>query len=66
MKKKYFCPSCGNREMTNMFITTPKGKSISLHLSSQAEIRKSTGEVSCEACKQTWNIKEVQIDKPSL
>ena len=66
MKKKYSCPACGNRELTNLFITTHKGKSVSLHLSSQAEIRKSSGEVSCVVCKQTWNIKDVPIAKQSV
>ena len=60
MKKKYFCPICGNSELTNMFITSPKGKSISLHLSSQAAIRKSSGEVCCIVCQQTWNVTDFQ------
>ena len=63
MKKKYFCPSCGNRELSNLYITTQKGKSISLHLSSQAEIRKSTGAVCCMVCQQTGDIKDFQMVK---
>jgi uncharacterized protein YbaR (Trm112 family) len=66
MKKKFFCPECGNRELTNLFITTPKGKNISLHLSSQAEIRRSSGEVCCIKCKQTWNLKDTQPDRQPL
>jgi len=56
MKKKYFCPACGNRELTNLLITTPKGKTVSLHLSSQAAIRKSSGEVCCIACQHVWPV----------
>lgn len=66
MKKKYFCPICGNSELTNMFITTPKGKSISLHLSSQAAIRKASGEVCCIVCQQTWNVTDFQKAREEL
>jgi transcription elongation factor Elf1 len=60
MKKKYYCPACGTRELTKLFITTPKGKSLSLHLSSQADIRKSSGDVCCLVCKQVWHVKALQ------
>jgi len=63
MKKRYFCPACGNRELTNLYITTPTGKSISLHLSSQAEIRKSSGEVNCVVCNNRSDIKDALVDK---
>jgi predicted nucleic-acid-binding Zn-ribbon protein len=66
MKKKFSCPACGNRELTNLYITTTTGKSISLLLSSQAEIRKSSGEVNCIVCNKVSTIKDVQIDKQSL
>jgi hypothetical protein len=56
MKLKACCPSCGNRELSNLFITTHKGKSLSLLLSSQADIRKSSGDVCCMICKQVWVI----------
>ncbi len=58
MKKQFFCPKCGNREAMQLFITTHKGTPLSLHLSSQANIRKSTGEVSCLVCKQVGKVKE--------
>ncbi len=58
MKKQFFCPRCGNRETMRLFITTHKGTPLSLHLSSQANIRKSTGEVSCLVCKHVGKIKE--------
>ena len=60
MKKKYYCPACGNKELTNLFITTHKGKRLSLHLSSQAQLRKSTGDVCCMECKKEWPISELQ------
>jgi uncharacterized protein YbaR (Trm112 family) len=59
MKKKDYCPACGNRELNNLFITTNKGKSLSLMMSSQSDIRKSSGEVCCAICKQVWNIKQI-------
>jgi predicted nucleic-acid-binding Zn-ribbon protein len=65
MKKKFSCPTCGNGELTNMYITTHTGKNLSLHLSSQAAIRKSSGEVCCVACKETWSLAEFQKDKVS-
>jgi len=51
MKKKFYCPACGTRELAKLLITTPKGKSLSLHLSSQADIRKSSGDVCCLICR---------------
>jgi predicted nucleic-acid-binding Zn-ribbon protein len=66
MKKRYFCPACGNRELTNLYITTTTGKNISLHLSSQAEIRKSSGEVNCVVCNRISDIKDAQADKQTL
>ncbi len=51
MKRTVYCPACGNRKASDLFITTLKGKSLALHLSSQADIRKSTGEVCCIVCK---------------
>jgi hypothetical protein len=56
MKLKYFCPVCGTRELSKMLITTNKGKSLSLLLSSQANIRKSCGDVCCMICKHVWRI----------
>ena len=63
MKNKFFCPKCGNREALNLFITTQKGKPLSLHLSSQANIRKSRGEISCIICKHVGKIVEFHEDK---
>jgi predicted nucleic-acid-binding Zn-ribbon protein len=63
MKKSYSCPGCGNNELTNLIITTRTGKNLSLHLSSQAEIRKSSGDVCCVVCKQTWSINDIKIVK---
>jgi hypothetical protein len=60
MKKKFFCPACGTRELTKLFITNHKGKSLSLHLSSQAMIRKSTGEAICDICKNVWRLCDAQ------
>ena len=56
MKKRFYCPACGTRELTRLFITNHNGKSLSLHLSSQADIRKSSGEVYCAVCKHVWRI----------
>jgi predicted nucleic-acid-binding Zn-ribbon protein len=56
MKKKFHCPACGARELSKLFITTHKGTKLSLLLSSQANIRKSTGEAMCENCKNVWRI----------
>ena len=58
MKKKFFCPVCGICDLSKMFITTSKGKSLSLLLSSQADLRKSSGEVSCDVCKQVWLLRK--------
>ncbi len=63
MKKRFHCPSCGTREATNLFITSQKGKPLSLHLSSQANIRKSTGEVCCVICRHVGKVKDFQGDK---
>ena len=60
MKLKTYCPACGNRELNNLFITTRKGKSLSLLLSSQADIRKSSGDVCCVVCKQVWAISHLK------
>jgi hypothetical protein len=56
MKKKYYCQACGTRELTKLFITTCTGKKLSLHLSSQADIRKSSGDVCCTICRRVWHI----------
>lgn len=66
MKKKFYCPACGTRELTNLFITTHKGKSLSLHLSSQSDIRKSSGDVCCLVCKQVWHVNDLNKDIPAL
>lgn len=60
MKKGFYCPSCGTLGLKNLFITTNKGKSLSLLLSSQADIRKSSGEVFCAECKQFKRIDELR------
>lgn len=62
MKMKAHCPACGTRDLTNLFITTNKGKSLSLLLSSQSDIKKASGEVSCAICKQVFNIIDSPID----
>lgn len=56
MKKNFYCPACGTRELSKLFITTHTGKSLSLLLSSQANIRKSSGNAICENCKHVWRI----------
>lgn len=56
MKREFYCPACGARELSKMFITTHKGTKLSLLMSSQANIRKSSGEVMCENCKNVWLI----------
>ena len=63
MKKRFYCPSCGTRETSNLFITTHKGTNLSLHLSSQANIRKSTGEVCCIVCRHVGKVKDFEADK---
>lgn len=60
MKKRIYCPACGARELSKLFITTHKGTKLSLLLSSQANIRKSYGEVMCENCKNVWRLSEAQ------
>ena len=60
MKKNYYCPICGNKELTNLFITTHKGKRLSLHLTSQAQLRKSSGDVCCMECQKEWHINDLQ------
>jgi len=60
MKKRFNCPSCGTRELTQLFITTHKGTRLSLHLSSQATIRKSTGDAVCDTCKHVWRLIDAQ------
>ena len=61
MKNGFCCPKCGKRELTNWFITTHKGRSLSLLLASQVDIRKSSGEVYCIECKQARRITDLQI-----
>jgi hypothetical protein len=65
MKKGFYCPECGTLGLRNLFITTHKGKSLSLLLSSQADIRKSTGDVFCVICKQFKRIADFQKNKLS-
>jgi hypothetical protein len=65
MKRTVYCPACGNREPTNLFITTLKGKSLALHLSSQADIRKSSGEICCIVCKHVGHIDDFIKDRKS-
>jgi len=60
MKKNIFCPECGTTDLTNLYITTHKGKNLSLHLTSQAQLRKSSGDVCCLECKKEWHIDELQ------
>ena len=60
MKKTLNCPACGTRELDKLFITTQKGKSLSLHVSSQADIRKSAGDACCVICKHVWRVTESQ------
>lgn len=63
MKKSFYCPACGTRELTKMFITTHKGKNLSLLLASQANIRKSSGNVCCVICKHAGHIKDFNQKK---
>jgi len=63
MKMKVHCPACGNRELAHLVITTHKGKSLSLLLSSQADIRKSSGTVCCVICKQVCHVKDLLAAK---
>jgi predicted nucleic-acid-binding Zn-ribbon protein len=56
MKRNFYCPGCGTRELNKMFITTHKGNRLSLLFSSQANIRKSSGDAVCEKCKHVWRI----------
>ena len=63
MKKRFYCPSCGTREATDLFITTHKGTSLSLHLSSQANVRKSTGEVCCIVCRHVGKVEDFEAGK---
>ena len=65
MKKRFYCPACGTRELRQLFITTHKGKSLPLLLASQADIRKSSGDVCCIVCKHVWRITGSNIDKKS-
>ncbi|HJV64923.1 MAG TPA: hypothetical protein VJ550_04245 [Geomonas sp.] len=58
MKRNYHCPKCGNRDAGNLFLTNQKGKTLSLLLSSQATVRKSSGEISCAKCKHVGLLRE--------
>ena len=58
MKRNYFCPSCGNRDANALFITNQNGKQLPLMLSSQANIRKSTGTISCAHCRHIGLLNE--------
>jgi transcription elongation factor Elf1 len=60
MKKRYYCPACGARELSKLFITTHKGTKLSLLMSSQANIRKSSGEAICDSCKNVWRLSDAQ------
>jgi Zn finger protein HypA/HybF involved in hydrogenase expression len=60
MKNKYYCPACGTRDLTKLFITNHNDKSLSLHLSSHAMIRKSSGDAICEKCKHFWRLSDAQ------
>jgi len=60
MKKRYYCPACGARELSKLFITTHKGTKLSLLMSSQANIRKSSGEAMCDNCKNVWRLSDAQ------
>jgi len=60
MKMKARCPACGTPELTNMFITTFKGKRLTLQLSSQNDIRKSTGDVCCVICGHVGYVTDFQ------
>jgi extradiol dioxygenase family protein len=65
MKIKAYCPACGNRDTKNLVITTFKGKRLSLHLSSHADIRRSSGQVCCVICKHVGHLSDFQklLDK---
>jgi len=56
MKKKAYCPACGNRELNKLIITTSKGKPLPLLYTSQSDLRKSSGDVCCVQCKHVWQI----------
>ena len=60
MKKPFYCPACGTRELKHLFITTHKGKSLSLLLSSQADIRKSSGNIYCVVCSHVAHVEDFQ------
>jgi len=60
MKKKFYCPNCGTTNLSKLFIRTHKGNNLSLLLSSQSQIRKSSGDVCCVECKKEWHINELQ------
>ena len=60
MKIKYYCPACGTRELTKLFITNHNDKSLSSHLSSQAIIQKSSADAICEKCKHVWRLSNAQ------
>lgn len=63
MKLKVHCPACGNRELSQLFIKTQKGKDLSLLLSSQSDIRKSSGDVCCVICHQVYQFKDLPSRK---
>ena len=61
MKKGFHCcPECGTIELKNLLITTHKGLDLSLLMASQADIRKSSGEVYCVECKQINRIDDLK------
>jgi ssDNA-binding Zn-finger/Zn-ribbon topoisomerase 1 len=60
MKKGFHCPECGTLGLRNLFIASRNGKSLALLLSSQADIRNSTGEAFCIKCKHIRRITDLQ------
>ena len=58
MNKIFYCLGCGTHELRNLFITTHTGKSLSLLLSSESSIRKSSGDIHCVICGHVGHVSD--------
>ncbi len=65
MKKGFYCPKCGNLEAIKLLVTSHTGKSLSMHLASQAAIYKPGVQISCLICKHAGRVEEFRKGRAS-
>ena len=63
MKKGYYCPKCGNLEAIKLLITTLHGKSLTVHLASQATINRPEAKICCLQCQYAGNPADFRIKR---